>query len=92
MRPSCSHLGLGFLGWNKNYHRGFAAPFGMPEAEMRSVIAHELGHLSGNHSRFAGWIYRVRLSWQKIVKSFKASDSAGTRMTRAFVRWYGPKI
>lgn len=28
--------------------------------ELRAVLAHELGHLSGNHSRFAGLIYRLR--------------------------------
>ena len=28
-----------------------------------AVLAHEYGHLRGDHGRFAAWIYRTRLSW-----------------------------
>jgi len=41
--------------------------------QFLAVIAHELGHLSGHHSRFNAWIYRVRITWWRIMEAFDAA-------------------
>jgi Zn-dependent protease with chaperone function len=59
---------LGIFGWHKNsLIVGLELLLILSAEEMRAVLAHELGHLSGNHSRFNGWIYRVRIMWQKVM-------------------------
>jgi Zn-dependent protease with chaperone function len=52
---------LGVLGWQKNtLILGLELLLTLSPEHARAVVAHEFGHLSGNHSRFAGWIYRIR--------------------------------
>ena len=46
---------------------GFELLISMTTEEVKAVIAHELGHLSGNHSKFHGWIYQARESWQNMM-------------------------
>ena len=62
----------------------------MTPEQARSVVAHELGHLSGKHSRFSGWIYRVRLSWQRIMTELDQQDNFGAALMRRFFDWYAP--
>lgn len=57
------HARLGVLGWHVNYLiLGLPLMQAVSPEQFRAIVAHELGHLSRNHSRFAGWIYRVRLT------------------------------
>lgn len=87
------HPRLGVLGWHKNYLiLGYQLMLSLSQEEMRSVLAHEFGHLSGNHSRFSGWIYRVRLSWLRIMSAFDQVDSWGAKMMRKFFDWYSPQF
>lgn len=58
--------------------------------QARSVLAHELAHLSGNHSQFAGKIYRLRQSWSHIHQAFIQANAWGTEMIRKFFAWYAP--
>jgi Zn-dependent protease with chaperone function len=59
---------LGLFGWFQNYLIiGLPLMQGLSEEQFRAVIAHEMGHLSGRHSRFTGWIYRVRQSWIQLL-------------------------
>lgn len=58
--------------------------------QARAVIAHELAHLSGNHSKFASWIYRVRMSWAHISYSLDQNHTWGTGLIRRFFYWYEP--
>jgi hypothetical protein len=54
------------------------------------VLAHEFGHLSGNHSRFAGRIYRLRTTWYRIMGAFEQSTDWGALLFRRFFDWYAP--
>lgn len=58
--------------------------------QARSVLAHELAHLSGNHSKFAGKIYRVRQSWLDIHQAFIQTNAFGTGLISRFFAWYSP--
>jgi Zn-dependent protease with chaperone function len=83
---------LGLLGWQQNYLLiGLPLLQALSPQQFRAVLAHELGHLSGNHSRFAGWIYRVRKTWGQILERLHQSEhsAAAILMTR-FLDWYAP--
>ena len=54
------------------------------------MIAHELGHLSGNHSRFSGWIYRVRATWGRLLDALEQNRHHGAFVFRRFFEWYAP--
>ncbi len=87
------HPRLGVLGWHKNYLiLGYQLMLSLSPEEMRSVLAHEFGHLSSNHSRFSGWIYRVRLTWLRVMHAFDQVDSWGARLMRKFFDWYSPQF
>ncbi|MBD2457184.1 M48 family metalloprotease [Nostoc sp. FACHB-87] len=60
---------LGIFGWFENYLiLGLPLMQALTLEELRAVIAHEFGHLSGKHSRFAGWIYRIRYIWLQLLQ------------------------
>lgn len=62
----------------------------MSPDEMASVIAHEFGHFGGGHGRFAGWIYRVRQSWFRLLDALQQQRSAATGLFVKFFDWYAP--
>lgn len=85
------HPRFGLIGGQENYlFLGLQLMLALTSEQMRSVLAHEFGHLSSNHSRFSGWIYRVRISWQRIMDSFEKANSFGARLMNKFFSWYAP--
>lgn len=56
------------------------------------MIAHEFGHLSGNHSRFKGWIYRVRATWGRVTQAYEGVNSLGARLMFKFFNWYSRRF
>lgn len=87
------HPRLGIFGWHRNYLViGYPLMLTLSPEEMRSVLAHEFGHLSGNHSRFHGWIYRVRLTWMQVMSAYEGAESWGASLLRKFFDWYSPKF
>lgn len=85
------HPRFGVLGGQQNtLMLGLQLLLALSPEEMRSVLAHEFGHLSGNHSRFSGWIYRVRVTWSRVMATFDASNSFGAGLMRRFFDWYAP--
>lgn len=82
---------FGLLGGNTNtLILGLQLLMTLSPEQARAVLAHEFGHLSSNHSRFNGWIYRVRLSWNRIMVAFDESASFGAGLMRRFFDWYAP--
>ena len=59
---------------------------------LLAVLAHEYGHLRGDHNRFSSWIYRTRLSWGRLYESMQDSANPIAVMTQAFLRWYSPRF
>lgn len=57
-----------------------------------AVLAHEYGHLRGDHGRFAAWIYRTRLSWATLNHSLRHDEGPVAAATQAFLRWYFPRF
>jgi hypothetical protein len=56
--------------------------------ELKSVIAHELGHSLGGHGRWASFVYRVRVRWLQLAERLPTGMVAG--LLRRFFKWYGP--
>ena len=83
---------LGLLGWQQNYLIvGLPLMLALPPEQFRAVLAHELGHLSGNHSRFSGWIYRQRETWYRIVTGLRQSGHEILSLIfQLFLIWYIP--
>ena len=87
------HPRLGVFGWQMNYLIiGYRLLLTLSPDEMRSVLAHELGHLSGNHNRFSNWIYRIRTTWLRIMEELEKAEANSTVLFRKFFQWYSPKF
>ncbi|QGZ37592.1 Zn-dependent protease with chaperone function [Pseudoduganella flava] len=52
---------FGLFGWHANYLTiGLPYLLGVPMKEMLATVAHEYGHICGNHGKFGAWVYRQR--------------------------------
>lgn len=59
--------------------------------QFKAILAHEFGHLSGNHGRFNGWIYRMRQTWMQILERLQQSQQGGAIfLFQRFFNWYAP--
>lgn len=82
---------LGILGWQKNYLIvGIPLIQSLSLEQFKAVLAHELGHLSGNHSCFAAWIYRLRKTWLQIYERLHQGDKGSSILFNRFLKWYWP--
>lgn len=83
---------LGIFGWQQNYLLiGLPLMQALSPEQFRAVLAHEFGHLSGNHSRFAGWIYRVRKTWVQLLERLHRGGHGGSfAVFEGFFNWYAP--
>lgn len=82
---------LGMFGWHNNYLViGLPYLLALSPAQFRSILAHELGHLSGEHSSFGGWIYRIRRSWFQLMQNLAREKHWGTFLVKRFLNWYIP--
>ena len=83
----------GLLGGATN-HLSIGLPLLMALDRPRflAVLAHEYGHLRGDHGRFAAWIYRTRLSWMRLNHSLADDEGPVAAATQAFMRWYFPRF
>ncbi len=59
---------------------------------LLSVLAHEYGHLRGNHGKLSAWIYRTRLSWLKLDANLQRNEGVMAIVSQAFFRWYFPRF
>lgn len=82
---------LGVLGWHRNYLvLGLPLLLALPREEVEAVLAHEYGHLSGAHGKFGSWIYRIRITWMRLMAAFQEGSGAGTALVQKFFDWYAP--
>jgi Zn-dependent protease with chaperone function len=85
---------FGIFGWHHNYLiLGLPLMQALSLDEFKAVLAHELGHLSANHSRFAIWIYRIRKTWMQLYERLHQSDQQDSSfLFNRFLNWYWPKF
>lgn len=84
---------LGIFGWPRRYLiLGYPLMQALTPEQFRAVVAHEFGHASGNHGRFAGWIYRVRQAWSQLLTSLQQNRRRGSGIFIRFFEWYAPLL
>jgi Zn-dependent protease with chaperone function len=83
---------LGLFGWHENYLLlGLPLMQSLSLEQFKAVLAHEFGHLSGNHSRFNGWIYRLRKTWLQIYERLNENNrNEVSILLNPFFSWYWP--
>ena len=83
----------GLLGGSVNHLTiGLPLLMALNRPRFLAVLAHEYGHLRGDHGRFAAWIYRSRLAWMQLHYGLQDDTSPVTLATQAFLRWYFPRF
>lgn len=81
---------LGMFGWHKNYLTlGLPLMKALTPEEFKSVIAHELGHVSRSHGISMALFYRTRIMWQQMHTTL--SNNEGYKFFSAFSKWYAPR-
>jgi len=84
---------LGVFGWYRNYlMMGLPLMHSLGPQEFRAVMAHEFAHLSGNHSRFNAWTYRVRRTWERIFDEMSKREQRGAAPLTIFMNWFWPRF
>ena len=82
---------FGFFGPSENYLvLGLPLMQALSLEQFKAVVAHELAHLSGNHSRFSSWIYRLRKIWSTLAQKYKQSSQGYFSPYTWFFNWYNP--
>ncbi len=82
---------LGLFGWHRNYLMlGLPLMKSLNVPQFKSVVAHELGHLSAGHGRAGNRIYRLRLIWTRLDTAFARNPRWGSQLIRSFFKWYVP--
>lgn len=62
----------------------------LSSAELKAVLAHEVGHLCSEHGKFVTWIYRQRRTWQALQRKLESSEHAFERLLASFYDRYVP--
>lgn len=84
---------LGIFGWYRNVlHLGMPLLLSLSPDEARSVIAHELGHFSGQHGRFGAWAYRLGMTWNQLYDELHKQGGRGSWLFKGFVNWFVPRF
>lgn len=87
------HPRFGLFGGGVNYlNIGLPLLMALDRPRFLAVLAHEYGHLRGDHGRFAAWIYRTRLSWAMLNHGLRNDEGPVAAATQAFLRWYFPRF
>jgi Peptidase family M48 len=83
----------GIFGGTANYLTiGLPLLMAVDRQRVLAILAHEYGHLRGDHGRFAAWIYRTRVSWAKLHHSLQDDQGPVAAATQTFLRWYFPRF
>lgn len=88
----CQIPRFGLFGGHKNFLMlGLPLMQALTPAQFKAVVAHEVGHLSGNHGRFSGWVHRIRLIWLQVLENLRRDKHrrAAAWLGR-FFSWYAP--
>ncbi|HSB49045.1 MAG TPA: M48 family metalloprotease [Burkholderiales bacterium] len=82
---------LGLFGWHRNYLLiGLPLMKSLTRGQFEAVLAHEFGHLARGHGRMSNWIYRLRMTWARLMTALEERRSWGAFLFRRFFNWYVP--
>jgi hypothetical protein len=82
---------LGILGWARHHLvLGMPLLLSLSEAEARSVIAHELGHITGQHLEKTRWLYTQRRIWGELSET--RQEELAELLIKPFWAWIFPRF
>ncbi|KAF1718838.1 M48 family metallopeptidase [Pseudoxanthomonas wuyuanensis] len=92
LNAAAAYVPNGIGGWGQRQYLVLGLPLlqVLDRRELAAVIAHEFGHFHGGHGRFAGWIYRLRSSWYRLLHGMAGSGLSAGHLFGLFFRWYAP--
>ncbi|MDX3227199.1 M48 family metallopeptidase [Streptomyces sp. ME19-01-6] len=67
---------LGLVAGRRTLYLGLPLVVGLPPAELRAVLAHELGHFSRRHSRFGALAYRGSAGLAAACEAIRSAAAA----------------
>ncbi len=84
---------FGIFGFHKNILMlGLPLMLTQRPEQLKAVLAHELGHLSGNHSKSSAWIYEVRGRWSQLLDTMGEANSLFFALFLIFFSWFSPRF
>ncbi|MYS82827.1 M48 family metalloprotease [Embleya scabrispora] len=75
---------LGLVGGRRRLYLGLPLVLGLTHDELRAVIAHELGHYAGRHTRLLAITHRSRESLREVLRRLELAARVASH-TAAFV-------
>jgi Zn-dependent protease with chaperone function len=82
----------GLFGWHRYLLIGAPLLLAHSLDEMKAILAHELGHLSGKHGRVAAWSWRVRVTWSRLLESLDQRPGRIAGALQALMHWYFDRL
>lgn len=87
------HPRLGFFGWYANYVvLGLPLMQSLPPQHFKSVLAHEFGHISGNHGKSNSFIYNQRVRLVQLLVAMHQHSQIALVLLSRFYDWYFPRF
>jgi len=84
---------LGALGFHKNILTlGLPLMLSQRPLPFKAILAHELGHLSGNHSKSSAWIYNLRMRWAQLLNTIGEAGDIFYVLFLVFFSWFSPRF
>lgn len=77
-----------FGGFENHLQIGVPLLAALTIAELKAVLAHELGHFGGERDRFVAWLYRLRLAWRLAQQKFEQPATPTDRVLGKLYGWY----
>ena len=77
-----------FGGFQNHLQIGIPLLAALSIAELKALLAHEIGHLGGEHDRVVAWLYRQRVAWGLVQQKFAKPTNAIDRVLGKFFGWY----
>ncbi|MEW5820073.1 MAG: M48 family metalloprotease [Cyanobacteriota bacterium] len=82
---------LGIFGFPQNYLvLGLPLMQSLTYEEFKSIVAHELGHLSEEHGKMSSKVYSIKQIWSNLLKRLEQESSVFLMPLLSFARWYVP--
>ncbi len=58
--------------------------------QLKAILAHEMGHISGKHGAFSKWAYQMREAWGRLIDSQEETGHKFDALYKKFVEWFFP--
>ena len=82
---------FGFFGSKTFLNIGLPLVEAVSAKHFRSILAHEMGHISKKHGANSAWIYQLRETWARFLENQEMAESSSFDfLYSGFVNWYFP--